>query len=398
MRDNRAVAVLLAVTAVLVAVVMHNAGSGPVMIVVMLALSSTPLITLGATGRASAGEVSVIAVRTGVSAVVLLSLGFVITELVLVVSSVDEHEGGLRADALAAAAVVTLAVLYLMLLTAAGTTTVPVLLPAEVGRWIRGHDRPIAATAIVVGLVLVWITMVEAHLQSSDSSWTSNGFGSGGGSTGPLPIAPAVIKSMISQAFPDPVLRDCVDAASSTSNVSVQGLAGLIQLACPGSDSPTRQIHSLEGMQRLTNLQTLDLSGNAVQELSPLSGLVQLQKLDLSDNRITKVTPLSGALALDRLTLSGNRISDPRPLQSLPGLTMLNIAYNRITDVSRLARCPKVDELWIAGNPLTDVAPLLMMPSLMGVDVAGIDQTRLTGWQALEKKGVYVGGMASGRG
>jgi hypothetical protein len=38
------------------------------------------------------------------------------------------------------------------------------------------------------------------------------------------------------------------------------------------------------------------------------------------------------------------------------------------------------------------------MPSLLGVDVAGIDQTKLTGEHVLEDKGVYVGGMASGRG
>jgi hypothetical protein len=399
MRHIRPVAVLLTVTAVLVAVVMHTAGSGPAVIVAMLALSSTPLIALGIAGRARAREVSATAVRTGVSAVVLLSLGFVITQLFLVVAGLAERGGGLRADTLAAAAVVALAALYLMMLAAAGTATVPVLRPVEVGRWIRDHGRLIAGvagTATVVGLVLVAIATAESGLPHSTG--TADAFGSGGVPVAPPTIAPAVIHSLISQAFPDPVLRDCVNAASSTSNVSVQGLPGLIQLSCPGSDDPDRQVHSLEGLQYLTNLETLDLSGNAVQELSPLSGLLRLQKLNLSQNRITKVTALAGAIALDRLTLSGNRISDPRPLQSLPGLSMLDIAGNRITDASRLIRCPKVDELWIGGNPLTDVAPLLLMPSLLGVDLAGLDQTRVTGVQVLQDKGVYVGGMASGRG
>jgi len=396
------VAVLLVATAVLVAVVMHNAGSGPAVIVVMLALSSTPLITLWVVGRADARSVT--AVRTWVSAVVLLSLGFVITQLVLVVTSLVARGGNLRADPLAAAAIVTLATLFLMMLTAAGTATLPVLRPVEVGRWIRGHSGPIAgavaATAVVVGLVLAGIATVESRPGSDprDSAWTAGGFGSEGGPAAPPTIAPAVIHSMISQAFPDPVLRDCVTASSATSNISVQGLAGVIRLSCPGTDNPDRQVHSLEGLQHLTNLETLNLSGNAVQELSPLSGLLRLQKLDLSRNRITDVKPLSGAVALGRLTLSDNRISDPRPLQSLPRLTMLNIAGNRITDVSRLVRCPKVDELWIGSNPLTDVAPLLFMPSLLGVDLAGIDQIRITGVRALEDKGVYVGGMASGRG
>jgi hypothetical protein len=405
MRNTRPVAVLLLATAVLVAVVMHDAGAGLAVIVVMLALSSTPLITLGVARRIRVRVVSLTAVRTGVSAMVLLSLGFVITQLVLVAISLAERGGSLRADRLAAAATVALATLFLMMLVAARIATVPLLRPVELGRWIRGHGRPIAgavaATAVVVSLVLVAIaTAGSGRLDADhrDSARGADGFGSGGEPVAPPTIAPAVIHSMISQAFPDPMLRDCVNAASSTSNVSAQGLAGLIQLSCPGSDNPVRQVHSLEGLQHLTNLQTLDLSGNAVQELSPLSRLLRLQKLDLSQNRITEVTPLSGAVALDRLTLSGNRISDPRPLQSLPGLTMLNIANNRITDASRLIRCPKVDELWIGGNPLTDVAPLLLMPSLLGVDLAGLDQTRVTGVQVLQDKGVYVGGMASGRG
>ncbi len=401
MRHTRPVAVLLVVTAVLVAVVMHNAGSGLAVIMAMLALSSTPLITLGVAGRAWAREVSVTVVRTGVSAVVLLSLGFVITQFVLVVTSLAERGGSLRADTLAAAAIVALATLFLMMLVAAGTATMPVLRPVEAGRWIRGHPGAVATTAVVVGLVLVGIATAGSEPAGSDPrdfDGTSEGFGAGSEPFAPPTIDPAVIHALISQAFPDPVLRDCVNAASSTSTISVQGLAGLIQLSCSGSDHPDRQVHSLEGLQHLTNLETLDLSKNAVQELSPLSGLLRLQKLDLSENRITEVTPLSGAVALDRLTLPGNRISDPRPLQTLPELTMLNIADNRITDASRLARCPKVNELWIGGNPLTDVAPLLLMPSLLGVDVAGLDQTRVTGVQVLQDKGVYVGGMASGRG
>jgi hypothetical protein len=35
---------------------------------------------------------------------------------------------------------------------------------------------------------------------------------------------------------------------------------------------------------------------------------------------------------------------------------------------------------------------------LLGVDLAGLDPTRVTGVQVLQDKGVYVGGMASGRG
>lgn len=390
MRQTRPVAVLLVVTAALVALVLQGAGAPVIVIALTLVLSSTPLTVVLAARRPWAREVTRATTGTGLVVGVLSGLGFVITEIVLAVGDLDRRGGTLHPADLAAAGVVAMAVLFLVLLAAGTAPAGPaVRLPgrADIGRWIRDHDGVVAAVALVTAIGV--LTGIVASGTSPDPIPSVTGF---------TPAAAAIVdpavEQVIAQAFPDPVLRECVSAAARTGATGRRGLSDLVRLSCPGSDAPAGAITSLQGLQYLPNLRTLSLPGNAVRELSPLMGLIWLDELDLSDNRITKVTSLTAMPRLSRLTLSRNRITDPRSLRALPALRMLNIADNRITDAAAVAGCATVDELWIGGNPLTDVSALRTMSALQGVDLEGIDPTRVTGVEVLRQRGVYVGGLA----
>ena len=54
----------------------------------------------------------------------------------------------------------------------------------------------------------------------------------------------------------------------------------------------------------------LDLAGNRIEDLWPLSGLTELRELDLADNAVADLGPLAGLAGLEALDLAGNRISD----------------------------------------------------------------------------------------
>lgn len=416
MRQTRPVAVLLLVTAALVAFVMHagDVGLGP--ITLMLLLSATPLVAVLASARTLAppsepqakdtpprtwpptrpvaDPLPVGTVRTGVAAVVLIDAGFALTQLTAAVGDLGSGGGRLHPEPLAAAVIVLLAGQFLVLLTA--DQVFPALDPhdltwAATGRWARANARPIALTTVGV----VAVVSLGWALAASPGQRISNGTAVGDGYA-PEPargMDPGLVQAVIVDTIPDPALRACVSAAAQRAPSPGQGLTDLMTLTCSGTDS-TVKITSLQGLQQLTNLETLDLSGNRLQELSPLIGMTALRKLDLSDNQITGVEALGRVPGLVRLTLTGNRISDPSPLQDLPALTMLDIADNRIADAGDLVKCPEVDELWIGGNPITDVTVLRSMPSLLGVDLTGIDSTRLTGVDVLRAKRVYVGGLA----
>ena len=67
----------------------------------------------------------------------------------------------------------------------------------------------------------------------------------------------------------------------------------------------------------MTQLVALDLPGNPISDISPLSNLTQLTWLNLSSNAISDVAPLSNLTQLTLLALENNSIQDISPLVNL---------------------------------------------------------------------------------
>lgn len=172
-------------------------------------------------------------------------------------------------------------------------------------------------------------------------------------------------------------------------------LAGMTRLV--DLDVSGNTLTSLVGLGTLTSLQYLVLSENPVADLTEAGRLPLLSELVATDAQIVDLSPMVSSTALTRVTLDRNKIVDPSPLCSSPALTYLAVSGNQIADVSGLSRCPALSELWLGSNPLTDVSPLVGVPTLLGVDLAG-SSLPVEGIDALSDRGVYVGGLASGRG
>ncbi|MBD1211962.1 MAG: leucine-rich repeat domain-containing protein, partial [Dolichospermum circinale Clear-D4] len=69
--------------------------------------------------------------------------------------------------------------------------------------------------------------------------------------------------------------------------------------------------------QTLTNLTSLELGGNKISDIKPLSNLTKLTFLDLGENQISDIKPLSNLTKLTFLDLGENQISDIKPLSNL---------------------------------------------------------------------------------
>src|SRR5690606_32238404 len=83
-------------------------------------------------------------------------------------------------------------------------------------------------------------------------------------------------------------------------------------LACPEAG-----ISSLIGIDALSNLEQLDLGGNAITDLSPLSRLRNLRVLNLRDNSVRSVTALMNLPLLRIISLQGNDNIPCRQLDNL---------------------------------------------------------------------------------
>ncbi len=90
-------------------------------------------------------------------------------------------------------------------------------------------------------------------------------------------------------------------------------------------------IDDLDGVQYCIHAVSLDLSGNAIEDITWLWGLKLLQEINLSDNRITELDTLSNLKNLRTLNLSGNTISDISPLMNLENLEYLDISGTKIS-------------------------------------------------------------------
>lgn len=151
-----------------------------------------------------------------------------------------------------------------------------------------------------------------------------------------------------------------------------------------------------------TNLETLDLYGNHITDLTPLAALTKLRILNISSNfsvlgggdrnKGMDLTPLGSLTTLEELYAAENLITDVTPLAPLMNLRRLDLHRNRLTDVSALASCVSLETLNLAQNgrmegnqytDLTSVACIASMPRLSWLDVSTNGLVSLDGAERL---------------
>lgn len=127
-----------------------------------------------------------------------------------------------------------------------------------------------------------------------------------------------------------------------------------IELDLRGSDD-TGLTELPESLGQLTQLESLDLSGNQLTALPEwLSQLTWLRSLGLSGNQLTTLPESLGQLTqLEYLELSGNRLMAlPASLIRLTQLRYLNLSGNRLTTLpASLGRLDSLGTLEVESNP-----------------------------------------------
>ncbi len=205
----------------------------------------------------------------------------------------------------------------------------------------------------------------------------------------PAPLDPDI---PVEVDIPDPILRKVLESGSVLDKapgapIYAHELAALDDLSLYRGVG-AEPVRSLEGLQHATALEFLNLSHQAVFDLSPLADLTALQTLILANNRIRDISPLAGLVNLYSLHLNSNptlkdltplagmtrlvhlylqfcTISDVSPLAGLTELESLNLHYNLISDLSPLAGLTRLTELSVSGNHLVeDLSPLADMTGL----------------------------------
>lgn len=176
-------------------------------------------------------------------------------------------------------------------------------------------------------------------------------------------------------------------------------------------------ILNINGLQYFTALEELDLYGNRISDISPLSSLTSLKKLNLGKNynmltagssngKGLDLTPIKGLYLLRELDLSDNMITDIECLRSLTQLESLILKNNRISDISALKECQALVFVDVSDNfglnadnsecGVADLSPLYEITSIETLiagynlveNLMGIES--MTGLKHLDLSGNFV--------
>jgi len=149
---------------------------------------------------------------------------------------------------------------------------------------------------------------------------------------------------------------------SGLTKLRILNLSKNYSLNSQSKDKPGMQI---ECLNNITSLEELYLDYNAIVVVNHLSRLVKLRTLSLNHNNVTDISLLSGLTKLTYLDISNNveiesnlketGISDISVIKNMPNLEYLDISNNVVIDISTVNSCAKLKYLYAGFNLLTDL-------------------------------------------
>lgn len=162
----------------------------------------------------------------------------------------------------------------------------------------------------------------------------------------------------------------------------LSNLKKLTQLICAGQPHQTWAMNGADALAELSNLKSLYLDSNTINDLSFLEKLTSLQSLSLSDNQVTDYSFLKKLSSLQSLNLSYNKIPNYDFLERHLSLQSLDLSYNQIIDLRFLEKLSSLDFLELSGNQITNISALNKLSFLRYL---GLGDNQVTDVSSLKK-------------
>ena len=99
--------------------------------------------------------------------------------------------------------------------------------------------------------------------------------------------------------------------------------------------------------------------------------LESLKSLDIEGNEISNLDPLSFINGITWIHAARNYIRDLGPLTTLKSLESLDVGHNRVTNIDALSKITSINWLGLSFNTIRDISPINSLPNLRYLDIEG---------------------------
>ncbi|UCC20563.1 MAG: leucine-rich repeat protein [Promethearchaeota archaeon] len=163
----------------------------------------------------------------------------------------------------------------------------------------------------------------------------------------------------------------------------IENIDGLLQLE--ELNLSNNRIQKVEGIDTLSNLKKLSLNQNSIGEIENLCNLRNLESLELTHNKIKKINNLDLLIGLKRLNLSFNRIEKITGLQNLKNLTWLSLNNNKISKIEGLIFLEKLNGLYLSNNLIEKIEGCENLLNLKKLELSNNRIKKIEGLQNLKE-------------
>ncbi|KAL8269960.1 hypothetical protein Esti_006118 [Eimeria stiedai] len=139
-------------------------------------------------------------------------------------------------------------------------------------------------------------------------------------------------------------------------------------------DVSGNSIKDITPLSKLPHLLTLNASNNKIEDIACLSSpnaLPYLALLNLSNNKISKIVELP-LQRLARLALDGNPIADLEGFVAPPALTHLSLRGTAIESLDSLSPSSTITSLYLSHTPMQQLRQLRHLPHIRTLDLEGV--------------------------
>ncbi len=144
------------------------------------------------------------------------------------------------------------------------------------------------------------------------------------------------------------------------------------------------RISDIIGLEDLTELKYLDLSGNQIREINFMENFPKLEYLRLKENQIKEIKGLEKLTNLTELYLSNNQITVIKGLDNLKNLIVLDLSENNITKINGLDSLSNLIYIFLQGNNIEKIEGLENLENLRELNLSENKISRIEGLNDLE--------------